>query len=153
MTHSAQKTEARAFLASHKTGVLSTISKDQRPRGRLVYFASDDEFTIYFMTLATTRKMEDLTSYPLAAFTVSDESTFQTLQMEGTVVDITNSPTDDTIIESLFHRLQVEAGHYPPLAHLDRGDVKFFRIDPEWIRWGDFEGGFKSKDVLFELSS
>lgn len=146
------KAAALDFLRTHMTGVLSTISQAQTPRARTLYYSHDSDFNLYFITLATTRKASDVAAYPLAAFTVTDEHTLQTLQLEGSVTDVTNGPTDDVVIENLFDKLKLDKGQYPPLARLDRGDVRFYRITPSWIRWGDYTAGFHSKDVLFELS-
>lgn len=144
---------ALEFLKSRKTGVLSTLSKTQEPRARLVYFSSGDDFTIYFLTFANTRKVEDLKAYPKAAFTVSDEEVPRTLQIEGDAVDITNSPVDDAIIEKLFDNLHMNAKYYAPIARFDRNDIRFFRLTPTWVRFGNFTEGHSTKEVLFEVDA
>src|SRR5665213_1105517 len=68
-----KKEDAIAFLKSHRVGVLSTLAEDGRPRARTIYFASDTDFNIYFLTFSNTRKAEDLSKHPQAAFTVSVE--------------------------------------------------------------------------------
>jgi len=143
---------ALEFLTSKKTGVLSTLSKGDEPRARLVYFSSDDSFNIYFLTFANTRKAEDLKAHPKAAFTVADEETPRTLQIEGDAADITNSPVDDAIIETLFDRLQMNAKYYAPIARFDRSDVRFYRLTPTWVRFGNFTDGHSTSEVLFDVT-
>lgn len=146
------KKAALDFLASKKTGVLSTLSPADEPRARLVYYSSDAHFNIYFLTFANTRKAEDLRAHPKAAFTVSDEAVPRTLQIEGDAVDITNSPVDDAIIETLFDRLQMNAKYYAPLARFDRSDVRFFKLSPTWVRFGNFTEGHSTSEVLFDVT-
>jgi general stress protein 26 len=146
------KRAALEFLQTKKTGVLSTLSNDNTPRARLVYYSHDDDFNIYFLTLANTRKADDLRHSKKAAFTISDEAVPRTLQIEGDAEDITNSPTEDTVIETLFHNLQMNAEYYAPLARFDRGDVRFFRLTPRFVRWGNFTEGHTTSEVLFEIA-
>lgn len=148
---STTKEQALSFLASKKTGVLSTLSPIQEPRARLVYYSSDDDFNIYFLTLKDTRKVADLAAYPKAAFTIFDEDVPQTLQLEGDAADITNTPTSDEVIEKLFANLQMNAKYYAPLARFDRSDVVLYRFTPTWLRFGDFTEGHTTKEVLSEI--
>ncbi|MGE5541146.1 MAG: pyridoxamine 5'-phosphate oxidase family protein [Bacillota bacterium] len=146
------KQAALDFLASKKTGVLATLSADGAPRARLVYYANDDRFNIYFLTLGNTRKADDLRYSKKVAFTVADETEPRTVQIEGVAEDITNMPADDAVIETLFHNLQMNAKYYAPLARFDRGDVRFFRITPSFVRFGDFTEGHHTDEVLFEIT-
>lgn len=145
------KHAALEFLASKRTGVLSTLSADDAPRARLVYYSHDEAFNIYFLTLANTRKADDLRHSKKVAFTVADEVEPRTVQIEGTAEDITNAPAEDAVIETLFHNLQMNAKYYAPLARFDRGDVRFFRIAPAFVRFGDFTEGHSTSEVLFTI--
>lgn len=151
MTTTDARARALAFLTSKKSGVLATLSDMDEPRARLLYYSADDEFNIYFLTLAHTRKIGDLRAHPRVAFTVFDEEVPQTLQIEGEATDITNSPVTNPIIETLFENLKMNDRYYAPLARFDRSDVRFFRITPSWVRWGDFTQGHTTDEVLFEI--
>lgn len=150
-------TEARvaalALLKKEHAGVLSTLSPEGEPRARLLYYSCDDAFNIYFLTFANTRKVQDLKAFPKVAFTVVDRTVLQTLQIEGDVADITNSPVNDDIIEKLFDHLQMNTEHYAPLARFDRSDIIFYRLTPTWVRFGNFTEGHKTSEVLFELDA
>jgi general stress protein 26 len=143
---------ALEFLKSKKAGVLSTLSPANEPRARLVYYSSDDAFNVYFLTMANTRKAEDIAAHPKAAFTIADEDAPRTLQIEGDVADITDSPADDAVIETLFHNLKMNAEYYAPLARLDRGDVRFYRLSPTWVRFGNFVAGHSTAETQFEIA-
>jgi general stress protein 26 len=144
---------ARAFLQAHRTGVLSTLSPLGNPRARLVYFAGDADFNIYFMSMDTTRKAEDIRSHNKAAFVISSEEVPQTLQLEGIVEDITNTPAPDDTVENLFENLRSNATYFTPLARFDRGDIRFYRITPTWIRFGSFTHGHSSDEVFTKLET
>lgn len=144
---------ALSLLQSKKAGVLSTLSPEGTPRARIIYYACDDRFNIYFLTFANTRKAEDLRTSPKVAFTVTDDTLPRTIQLEGEAQDITNSPVDDRIIESLFEHLEMNTKFYAPVAHLDRSDIRFYRITPTWVRFGDFTTGHTTAEVLFEVEA
>jgi len=147
------KADALAFLASNKTGVLSTISKEGNPHARLVYFACDEALNIYFMTMLNTRKAGDISAHPHVAFTVSTVEVPKTLQLEGLAEDVTDSPVADSTVEAIFKNLQSNGQYFAPLARMDRGDIRFYRISPTWVRFGDFTHGHGSEEVFSKIPS
>ena len=146
-----KKAAALAFLKSVSAGVLATLSESGQPRARLVYYSCDDTFNIFFLTFANTRKAEDLKAHSKAAFVIADTHLPRTLQIEGDVTNITNSPADDAVIETLFDHLQMNSKYYAPLARLDRSDVIFYRLTPSWIRFGNFTEGHTTSETQFDL--
>ena len=154
MTDTTQtRATALTFLQGHRTGVLSTLSPLGNPRSRLVYFAADSDFNVYFMSMNNTRKAEDIRAHNQAAFTVSSEEVPQTMQIEGMVEDITDRPTADDTVEALFANLRSNTTYFTPLARLDRGDIRFYRITPTWMRFGDFISGHSSAEVFTKLDT
>ncbi len=146
-----KRDEALSFLVAHTTGTLATISSEGSPRARLVYYTCDDAFQVYFVTLANTRKVSDLTANPRAAFVVSEPEIPRTIQMEGTVTDLTDSATNDPLLSDLVHTLMSNKQYGPPLARFDTSTLKFYRITPTWVRYGDFTFGQGSDAVLTEV--
>jgi general stress protein 26 len=136
------------FLKAHRTGVLATISPEGTPRARLVYYACDDSFAISFLTLASTRKVDDLAANQHAAFTVAVEEVPQTIQMEGTVTDLTATGTIDATLSKLTENWLSNPTYEAPLTRLDSGGINYYRFTPTWIRWEDFTSGHKTADVL-----
>lgn len=149
---STKKADALAFLNAHNAGVLSTLSKAGTPSARLLYYVCDDAFNIYFLTLGNTRKVEDLTQHPHAAFTVAALDVPQTVQMEGIVDDISEKPVSDELVHRMFEQLKSNVEFHAPLMRFDSAQVKFFRLTPSWIRWGDFTQGQNSGEVFFEIA-
>lgn len=148
------RAQALAFLKSHHAGSLATLSPDATtPRVRLVYYAADDAFNIYFLTLVTTRKAWDLKEHGRVAFAISREDVPQTLQIEGAVVDITEEATaDDESVKQLFGNLASNSRYYAPIARMDQADVRYYRLTPSWIRFGDFTSGTHTDAVMHDIA-
>jgi len=143
-----KRDEARSFLGDQETGVLSTVS-DGKSRSRLVYYTCDDSFTIFFLTLANTRKVADLAQNPHASFVVSEIDIPRTLQVEGTVEDVTEVATMNPLLTNFVQELMSKRRRYGlPLEHFDTAVVKLYQLTPSWVRWGDFTFGRGTDNVL-----
>lgn len=146
-----ERDEALTFLMNHETGVLATISEANEPHARLVYYTVDDAFNIYFITLKNTRKVADLGAHHQAAFVVSQEDMPRTVQIEGKVTDVTDTTTLNPIIADFVKRLS-EKEYGIPLAHMDASELRFFKLEPSWVRWGEFTFGQGTDHVLTEVN-
>ena len=146
-----KKHDALAFLKSHKTGVLATTSPAHTPHARLVYYASDDAFKIYFLTLANTQKVEDIVHDAHGAFVVAAEDVPQTLQITGTIEDLTNSAIIDPVVTELFEHLKSNDTYHAPVTRFDADKVLFFCLTPTSVRWGDFTSGHTSDEIFTEI--
>jgi general stress protein 26 len=145
--------EALSFLLDHEAGVLATISRSGESRARLVYYTCDDAFNIYFITLKNTRKSHDLEANPQAAFVVSEMDMPRTLQIEGKVTDLSNTAVIDPLLSDFVHRLMAHQKYGIPLTHFDAGELVFYRLTPDWIRWGDFTFGRGTDNVFTEIDT
>ena len=146
-----KRDEALSFLVAHDVGVLATVGKNNQPGARMVYYICDDSFAIYFLTFNNTRKVSDLSLNPLAAFVVSEIDIPRTIQIEGEVTDLTNTATLNPLLSGFVHRLMTDKPYGIPLSHFDSGEIKFFKLTPSWIRWGDFTFGKGTNEVLSEI--
>lgn len=152
MTDPAKKAAALSFLNAHAAGVLATLSKDGAPRARTVYYAAGEDFAIYFLTLSKTRKIGDIEHNPRAAFVVSSEEMPQTIQIEGTVEDLTETATITPAIERLSQIMQKHGVLSAPLSHFSSGDkIVFYKLTPTWVRWGDFTDGIGDEAIYSEF--
>jgi general stress protein 26 len=150
---SEKRDEALSFLVNHDTGVLATISRGGESHARTIYYTCDDTFNVYFITLENTRKVADLASHAQAAFVVSEIDIPRTIQIEGNVVDLTNSATIDPLLSDFVERLMKHKTYGIPLSHFDTSALKFYRLTPHWIRWGDFTFGQGTSEVLTEIQA
>lgn len=146
-----KRDDALSFLMAHNLGVLATATREAAPHARTVYYSCDDDFNIYFITLANTRKATDIHDNPHAAFVVSEAEIPRTIQIEGEVEDLTESAHIDPILGNLLKTLQSNETYGPPLGRLDTSTLKFYKIKPTWIRWGNFVWGQGTKEVVMEF--
>lgn len=142
---------ARTFLTSHSLGVLSTLSPEGVPHARTMYYAADDHFNVFFLTTSGTRKVTDITHSAVAAFVVSNEDSPQTIQIEGTITDCTETATIDPVTHNLLNTLRARGEHFAPVTHLDMDGIRFYKLTPTWVRWGDFTHGQGTDAVLVEI--
>lgn len=145
------KGRALAFLKEHRIGVLATVSPSGQPRARTLYYTCDDAFCIYFTTLASTRKDDDIAANGRAAFVVSEERVPQTLQLEGNVADLTDSASIEPALAELAEVTMSNGTFFSPLTRFDSAKVFLYRLKPDWIRWGDFTHGVTSAEILSQI--
>lgn len=146
-----KREDALSFLVDHDTGVLATISRAGEPHARLLYYTCDDSFNVYFITLKDTRKASDIASNDKAAFVVSETEIPRTLQMEGTVADLTDTATVDPLLTDFVQRLTAHTTYNIPITRFDTSELKFYKLTPTWVRWGDFTFGQGTDTVLTEV--
>lgn len=130
--------DALAFLKKHKTGVLATVAGDYHIHASMVHYTSDDDFNLYLLTQANSRKYEALQQHPQVAFTVSSSSIPQTLQIEGMATDITLDEEESRKKEALLKVLNSNPNFYAPITKLDQVETVLVWIRPTWIRWADY---------------
>lgn len=147
------KQEALAFLKSHSLASLATVSPEGQPRARLLYYASDDAFNTYFLSLANTRKVADIRANPKAALVVASDDKEHTLQIEGVFEEMTDTATFGPMITELSKNLYPETGPSAPITHMDKAHPVFFKLTPTWIRWNNFTLGDGNSQVFAEISS
>ncbi len=147
------KKDALAFLERHKTGVLATAALSGAPHASLVYYTADEDFNIYFLTQASSRKFMTIGENPRVAFTVSTPDVPQTLQLEGVARDITEDAEASKKRDALFEVLNSNPWFYAPISKLDPADTVVVWIKPSFVRWADYafeENG--SKNVFTEIT-
>jgi len=143
-----QKSDAVAFLKAHSHGSLATVSVEGTPRVRTLYYACDDALSVYFLTLANTRKVNDIHSNPHAAFVVTDLEGNQTLQIEGVFEEITDTATFGPVLSDLTARLFPKGEPSAPITHMDSAMPLLFKLVPTWVRFGDFSEAYGSNEVF-----
>jgi len=116
-----------------------------------VYYTCDSEFKIYFMTLANTRKASDLATHARAAFVVSQTDMPRTIQLEGSVEDLTDTATNDPLLTDFVRSLMKHSTFGIPLERFDTAVLKLYRLSPSWVRWGDFTFGQGTDQVLTQI--
>lgn len=115
---------ARELLAKNKLCVLATASLQGVPEAATIKYAEDEQFNLYFETLCTNRKYNNLVSNPKASVVVTEKP--HTLQIDGSVEEMTGLEG-----EHVKARLIAKDG---PSVLFDHSEIRFFRFTPTWIR-------------------
>lgn len=144
------RTDALAFLKRHKTGVLAAAGHDNHPHASAVYYASDDNFNIYFLTLKNSRKYEALSAHPQVAFVIGTEGVPQTLQIEGLAKDITLDTNAQEKIGNVAEVLMANPVFAAPITKLDPASSALIWIRPTWIRWADYAFAQEGTNNIFQ---
>lgn len=140
---------ALQFLKSHTAGVLASVGRDGKPHASVVYYTSDDQFSIYFITLASSRKYEALTANPWAAFVVGTLDMPQTLQIEGPVVELRRNEDMRAKLPELLERLTSNAKYFAPITKMDPASIVVMWMEAKWIRWADYAQPLSGNENVF----
>ena len=154
MEPDAETKRARAldFLKSHTAGFLATISREGEPHASVVYYTSDESFSIFFLTLISSRKYAAMKANPKAAFVVGTLDVPQTLQIEGIVTELHEGDDMGKHIPELLQRLTSNATYFAPITKMDPADIVVMWLEAKWIRWGDYAtAGGGNKNVFTEF--
>ncbi|HEY4520813.1 MAG TPA: pyridoxamine 5'-phosphate oxidase family protein [Candidatus Paceibacterota bacterium] len=133
-----KRAAALQFLKSHTAGVLASVGEGGKPHASVVYYTTDDSFSIYFVTLASSRKYQALKAHPWAAFVVGTQAMPQTLQIEGPVVELTQDEDKGKHLPDLLHRLTSNATYFAPITKMDPADIVVMWMEAKWIRFADY---------------
>ena len=132
-------TKIAELLNRHHIGILCTASKDGTPHAATIYFFTDDDFNIYFITKEKTTKHSNLVQNPKAALAIFEAATQTTLQLTGTV-----TPIDDLDqLHEMYRRivgitLQTTYKQTPPFSKLEAGSEKAYCLKPDRVRLAQY---------------
>lgn len=142
------KEKVYELLKKHEIAILSTVSSDNTPSAAAIYFISDKDLNLYFITKSDTEKSQNIElNNNQAAITIIDPKMLIEVQTKGTVHEI-----DDPqyLIKLAEENAKERAGFHwpPPLSKLEsEGFHVVYKFTPSWLRVADFseEGGGSSK--------
>jgi nitroimidazol reductase NimA-like FMN-containing flavoprotein (pyridoxamine 5'-phosphate oxidase superfamily) len=133
------------YLTSHRKMTLATVTLDGRPLAHTVEYASDGT-TVYFGTLRTTRKAQNIMKNSHVSYAVDEDyddwMKIQGVQIEGRA-SILAEPKDIKQAMDLLMR------KFPALADLPRSpDMIFVKIEPIAGFFLDYNKGFAHRDEV-----
>ncbi len=148
MKHHTTHEKVQAFLKTHHTGVLSTVSNEEKPWGSAINFVVDEDLNFYFMTRQETLKYKNIEANGIVALTVFDEISQQTVQAQGKVSRVELKD----IIDVVFGKLAKVKPHdnsnwVPPVIKVHKGDYMVLMITPSTLQYADFK---ESKMDVFD---
>ena len=136
---SEQRSKVAAFIKSHPVGVLATANTVGYPHAATVYFVSDEDLNIYFVTKEDTLKHKNLKQNPLASIAIYDAAQQITLQAHGKATVITDV---DQFMDLYNQILKISAGtgasERPPISKLFAGDYFMYCLKPKSLRLAEY---------------
>ena len=131
--------ELLVFMRHHSLAVQSSVTKKGAPQASVVGIITTETFEIFFDTLDSTRKCQNLRDDRRIAFVIYDES--RTVQYEGNVTE----PTDAKLqmLKQQYFKVFPEGRERESWP-----GITYFLARPTWIRYSDYSG---SEPAIFEF--
>lgn len=141
----------RDFLHSEKTKlcVISTVDNENQPNSVVVYYASDDDLGIYFVTRVGSNKYKNIILNPKVSFLVYDETKAESLQIHGTASVVTDVNSQKDLFSKLV-TLAAERHFIPPIGQMMNSEIMFMKINPTRARFARFSIPRASNTNIFE---
>jgi len=127
--------ELLAWMRGHTLAVVATLGPAGEPQAALVGVGVTDAFQIVFDTVVTSRKHANLAADPRASVTFSGPAE-QTLQWQGLAHPVSTTSDADAPWREVYYRAWPECR-----AHLAWPTLAYWRLDPLWLRFSDYDRG------------
>lgn len=125
--------ELLQFMRRHSLGIQASVSALAAPQAAVVGFVVTDRFELFFDTVDTTRKAQNLRRNPKIAFVIGGLTPGEgrTVQYEG----VADEPSGAELTR--FKELYFAAFKDGPERQRWPG-ITYVRVRPTWIRYSDF---------------
>jgi general stress protein 26 len=136
---------AKAFLAEHTIATLSTADQSGKAHGAVVYYLTDNDQEIYFVSKNSTTKVNNIQQNPQVAFTIFDAPSIQTLQISGRAAQETDQQRIDYFFENLVKPHPYSGSMLmPPVTAIKEGEYVVMRISPTEVHFSDYKAMLQS---------
>lgn len=139
MNNTPEHKRAHAFLKKHQMGVLSTASEAGTVWGASVYFLTDDNLNIYFVTRSETFKYKNIEAQPFAALTVTDSEAQITVQLSGKITTMPVKKYMDVFFDK-FAAMRPEGDYHwaPPVDKVHKGSYMPLQLTPSHLQYANY---------------
>jgi len=127
--------ELLAYMRSHKLAVVSSLAKEGAPQSALVGVATTDDLEIVFDTVDKSRKHANMVRDRRVSVAFSGPAE-QTLQCEGICAPVPVQGNDGAHYRETYYRAWPDGR-----ARLSWEGLVYWRIEPKWARYSDFDRG------------
>jgi pyridoxine/pyridoxamine 5'-phosphate oxidase len=126
------KQQFAAFIHAHPLAAQASVAASGQPQVAVIGIVANDNLEIFFDTLTTSRKCQNLRRDPRIALAIGwDDEEAQTVQLEGIA--------DEPVGEELERfKLQYFAAFPEGVQRQSWPDITYFRVRPNWLRYSDF---------------
>ena len=128
--------EARDFLHSQETMVVSTAARTGQVHSAVVYYTIQDD-VLYMLTKKETAKSHNLIAGKGAAVVVYDAATKRTAQLQ-TVAEIVGDPEVSEEVFTTIGAVMHGGVENLPIAQLDAGGYIVFALRPTEVKYHDY---------------
>ncbi len=128
---------ALQFLKSQNPMVLASISNNLDPQAATVYFVSDDNFNLFFMTSAISKKAENLKINGKVAFVIGWGPRVITIQGGGIAKNLASKEAE-TFYE-VIKKTALDSANQWPVLKLAKEGYCTFKITPSWMTYLNME--------------
>ncbi len=137
------KTELLSYMRSHRLAVIGTAGPNG-PQGALVGIAVTDCLQIVFDTASDSRKHRNLQGDARIAVTFSGPGE-QTLQVQGRAHAVSVTGEADALYREAYYSFWPDGRE-----RLKWPNIAYWRIEPSWARYSDFDRGPLIVEFAFE---
>lgn len=121
------------FIRQQPWAVEASVAADGAPQAAVIGVVVSDVLELFFDTLVSSRKCENLRRDPRVAFVIGWDDA-RTLQLEGVADEPTGAELER--LKALYF------GRFPDGREREAaGGVAYFRVRPRWARYSDFRAG------------
>ena len=138
--HMNTKTNITEALASinQPLGVISTSNEQGNSQSAGLYYITDENLNIFFVTRSASRKYKNIQNNPHVSFTVISEHPPVTIQLEGTAAEVMDPTEQTTYYDKLIAKATATTPMLP-VSQIVTGEMVFMKITTTWARCGNFE--------------
>jgi general stress protein 26 len=144
-----------AFLGKHHVGVLATANASGEPHAATIYFTTDEQLNIYFITKTETTKHRNIQANPQVALAVHEEQSQATLQISGIATKIEDSGQFQEIFGKILSvTVETSTSAIPPFSQLQAGGYIAYCIQPKTLRLAEYiKAQHGAIEELFDVSA
>jgi pyridoxine/pyridoxamine 5'-phosphate oxidase len=121
------------FMRQERYAVQASVSPTGRPQAAVVGIVVSDRFEVFFDTLMTTRKAENLRHNPAVAMVIGpiSDGAERTVQLEGVA--------DEPAGTNLRRLLDLYFDRFPDGRDRQAwAGITYMRVTPMWLRYSDY---------------
>ncbi|MCB9456507.1 MAG: pyridoxamine 5'-phosphate oxidase family protein [Anaerolineaceae bacterium] len=139
----------RAFLETQSTLALATVDEAGNPQAAPLFYISDDDLNLYWLSSPTSRHSLNLAANKQVAATIYpavwEWTAIRGLQIEGEAGIVRDSAHRETILTRYRHKFNL-----PPDLNAIIEQSILYSLRPTWIRWLDngVSFGYKAEITL-----
>jgi hypothetical protein len=145
------KSAVRRYLVRHTTLSLATCH-DSQPWSTDLFYASDDNFRLYFISDVTTRHCQHIAANPQVSVSISaqcaDWKEIAGVQLDGLAGIVSQADRDGVMKMYLTKFPGLKRLHQASKLLKPLWESNFYRISPKWVRLIDNSKGFGHKEEM-----